>query len=58
MYQNDGKSATFIVVSGDLLDMRSSRVERAYIDGRAVNLDNKQAELYRKFSEKYGRLSR
>jgi imidazolonepropionase-like amidohydrolase len=50
-----GKSATFIIVSGDVLDMRTSRVERAFIDGRDVNLDNKQAELYRKFDEKYQR---
>ena len=54
----EGKSATFVIVAGDLLDMRSSVVENAYIDGRSVNLDNKQAELYRKFSEKYRRLSR
>ncbi len=53
-----GKSATFLLVSGDLLDMRSSMVEKAYIDGRDVNLDNKQAELYRKFEEKYSRISR
>ena len=51
----DGKSATLIVTSGDVLDMRTSRVEHAFIDGRKVNLDNKQAELYRKFSEKYER---
>jgi len=54
----EGKSATFLVVEGDLLDMRSSVVEKAYIDGRDVNLDNKQAELYRKFKEKYSRESR
>ena len=54
----DGKSATFVIVSGDLLDMRSSRVERAFIDGRDIDLDNKQAELYRKFEEKYSRQSR
>ena len=54
----EGKSATFIVVDGDLLDMRSSTVEKAYIDGRDVDLDNKQAELYRKFREKYRRESR
>ena len=51
----EGKSATFVVVTGDLLDMRSSDVERAFIDGRDINLDNKQAELYRKFEEKYSR---
>ncbi|MCP9237480.1 amidohydrolase family protein [Lewinella sp. JB7] len=53
-----GKSATFVIVDGDLLDMRTSVVEKAYIDGRDVNLDNKQAELYRKFKEKYRRLTR
>ena len=53
-----GKSATFVIVDGDLLDMRHSNVEKAYIDGRDINLDNKQAELYRKFSEKYSRQSR
>ncbi|MGB3799888.1 MAG: amidohydrolase family protein [Lewinella sp.] len=51
----EGKSATFLIVSGDLLDMRTSNVEHAFIDGREVNLDNKQAELYRKFKEKYDR---
>lgn len=50
-----GKSATLIIVQGDVLDMRTSEVEHAFIDGRAVNLDNKQAELARKFGEKYSR---
>lgn len=50
-----GKSATLIVVGGDLLDMRQSQVEMAFIDGRMINLDNKQAVLYRKFKEKYSR---
>ena len=53
-----GKSATLIVVAGDVLDMRSSVVELAFIDGREVNLDNKQAELARKFREKYARTKR
>ena len=51
----DGKSATLIVTTGDVLDMRTSQVELAFIDGRAVDLDNKQSELYRKFKEKYRR---
>jgi imidazolonepropionase-like amidohydrolase len=49
----DGKSATLIIVSGDVLDMRTSNVEHAFIDGRKVDLDNKQAELARKFRSKY-----
>ena len=48
-------SATLIVVAGDVLDMRTSDVEHAFIDGRKINLDNKQAELARKFREKYRR---
>lgn len=48
-----GKDANIIVVSGDLLDMRSSRVSQAFIQGREINLDNKQKRLYRKFSQKY-----
>ena len=53
-----GKSATLIVVTGDVLDMRSSEVEMAFIDGRSVDLDNKQSELARKFREKYARTKR
>lgn len=48
-----GKDASFIVSDGDLLDMRSSNISLAFIEGRQINLDNKQKELYRKFSEKY-----
>lgn len=48
-----GKQATLLVSKGDLLDMRTSMVERAWIGGRVVDLDDKQKRLYRKFSEKY-----
>lgn len=44
-----GKDANIVVSSGDLLDMKSSIVERALIQGRWVNLDNKQKQLYRKY---------
>lgn len=37
-----GKDATFIISDGDVLDMRTSRVSRAFIQGRAIDLDNKQ----------------
>jgi imidazolonepropionase-like amidohydrolase len=49
-----GKSASFICSTGDALDMKSSNIEFAFIDGRAINLGNKQTDLYNKFSEKYG----
>jgi imidazolonepropionase-like amidohydrolase len=48
-----GKAASFIISDGDLLDMRSSNISLAFIDGRQINLDNKQKELYKKFSAKY-----
>jgi len=48
-----GKDASFIISDGDLLDMRTSNITLAFIDGRQIDLDNKQKELYRKFSQKY-----
>jgi len=44
-----GKDANLVISNGDLLDMKSSIVERALIQGRWVNLDNKQKQLYRKY---------
>ena len=48
-----GKSATLFISEGDVLDMRSSKLLEAYIDGRKIDLDNKQSVLYRKFAKKY-----
>jgi imidazolonepropionase-like amidohydrolase len=48
-----GKDASFIISDGDLLDMRTSNITLAFIEGRQIDLDNKQKELYRKFSQKY-----
>lgn len=49
-----GKSATIVISDGDILDPKSSMILQAFIDGREVDLDNKQKKLYRKFAEKYG----
>jgi imidazolonepropionase-like amidohydrolase len=49
-----GKDASFILSTGDVLDMRTSQITRAFIDGRSINLGNKQTDLYHKFIEKYG----
>jgi imidazolonepropionase-like amidohydrolase len=49
-----GKSATLVVSSGDLLDMRTNNVTQAFIDGRAFNRTNKQTYLNQKFRAKYG----
>lgn len=48
-----GKDANIIVSTGDVLDMRTSNIEYAFIQGREINLDNKQKQLYQKFSDKY-----
>lgn len=50
----NGKAATLIVSTGDVLDMKTSNIEYAFIDGRQLNLGNKQKELYKKFGHKYG----
>jgi imidazolonepropionase-like amidohydrolase len=49
-----GKDATLILVQGDVFDMRTSIVEHAFIQGREIDLDNKQKALDRKFRKKYG----
>lgn len=49
-----GKSASLIVSTGDVLDMKTSNIEYAFIDGRQIDLNNKQKELNSKFSKKYG----
>ncbi|WP_240655334.1 amidohydrolase family protein [Flammeovirga pectinis] len=48
-----GKSATLVISKGDLLDMRTSKVTIAFIDGRAIDLNNKHSMLYQKFKDKY-----
>ncbi|MGK0362971.1 MAG: imidazolonepropionase-like amidohydrolase [Saprospiraceae bacterium] len=48
-----GKQATLIVSEGDVLDMRTSKILHAFIDGREINLSNKHKVLSEKFSKKY-----
>ena len=43
-----GKDATLIVTDGDILDLRS-RVVAAYLDGRALDLMDKQKRLYDRY---------
>jgi len=50
-----GKHATLIVTDGDVLEV-TSRVEKAYIQGRSVQLSNRHTRLYEKYREKYRRL--
>ncbi len=48
-----GKDATLIISSGDAFDILSNHIEEAFIEGRKLNLDNKQKQLYRKFQGKF-----
>jgi imidazolonepropionase-like amidohydrolase len=48
-----GKQATLFVSTGDALDMLTNDVTLAFVNGRKIDLDNPQKELYRKFSGKY-----
>ena len=48
-----GKDATLFISAGDALDMKTNNVEKAFIQGRDINLDNLHKQLDRKFSAKY-----
>lgn len=49
-----GKDANIIISEGDILDMRTNNVMHAFIQGRNVNLDDKQKQLNRRYEMKYG----
>jgi imidazolonepropionase-like amidohydrolase len=48
-----GKDGTLIISEGDVLDYRTAKVTHAFIQGREIDLNNKQTALYRKFTDKY-----
>ena len=50
-----GKQATLLVTDGNPLDL-TTKVERAWIGGREVDLRNKQTELAKKYRQKYAQL--
>ena len=50
-----GKDATLIISEGDILDMRTSKVTKAFIRGKDIDLDNKHKQLHRRFQTKYDR---
>lgn len=51
----EGKSATLILTDGTPLEIMT-HVERAFIDGREIDLSNKQKVLNEKYREKYRQL--
>ena len=48
-----GKMASLIVSTGDALDMKTNNIEWAFVEGRLVNLNNSQKDLYNKYMNKY-----
>lgn len=48
-----GKRAILFVSEGDALDMRSNRIDMAFVDGRQITLSGMQQRLYEKYKEKY-----
>ncbi|TDJ33831.1 MAG: imidazolonepropionase [Gammaproteobacteria bacterium] len=50
-----GKDATFIVTDGDPLEI-TTNVERAWIQGREIDLSSHHTRLYEKYQEKYRQL--
>jgi imidazolonepropionase-like amidohydrolase len=49
----EGKDATLFISEGDALDMRTNKLTDAFIQGRTLNLETHQTELYKKYKEKY-----
>lgn len=49
-----GKDATLFVSTGDAFDMRTNHVELAFIQGREIQREGRQQELYRKYTDRYG----
>ncbi|HEY0030139.1 MAG TPA: amidohydrolase family protein [Bacteroidia bacterium] len=49
-----GKDANIFISTGDALDMRSNNVERAFVKGNSIDLNNDQKALYEKYKTKYG----
>jgi len=49
-----GKDANIVISKGDILDMKSSEVTDAFIQGRKIPLDDKQKQLYERYKYKYG----
>ena len=41
-----GKTATMFLSEGDALDMRTNSLTHAWIEGREIDLDNRQRQLY------------
>ncbi len=48
-----GKDANIIISEGDILDMKSSIVTKAFIQGRDIDLNDKHKQLNERYKKKY-----
>ncbi|MBD0368072.1 MAG: amidohydrolase family protein, partial [Flavisolibacter sp.] len=48
-----GKDANIIISTGDILDMKTSNVTDAFIQGRKIDLTDKQKQLNERYKQKY-----
>lgn len=48
-----GKDANIVVSDGDILDIRTSQVTHAFIQGRTLDLTDKHKQLYERYKHKY-----
>lgn len=49
-----GKDANIVISEGDILDMKSSIITHAFIQGRSVDLTDKHKQLAERYKLKYG----
>jgi imidazolonepropionase-like amidohydrolase len=49
-----GKDANIVISEGDILDMRSSIITMAFIQGRQLDLTDKHKQLSERYMKKYG----
>lgn len=48
-----GKDANLVISEGDILDMKTSHVTEAFIQGRKIDLTDKHKQLYERYNQKY-----
>lgn len=48
-----GKDATLFISKGDALDMRTNKLNKAFVQGRDISLETHQTELYKRYSAKH-----
>ena len=49
----EGKDATLFISDGDALDMRTNKLTKAFIQGRAISLETHQSQFNNRYKEKY-----